>query len=196
MAGTGKSTIARTVARQCADAGRLGASFFFSRGGGERETARKLVTTITVQLAARSAALRKHICDAVRAHAGITEQMLCDQWKQLVLQPLAQLGSAATSSSAAADTLCAPLVVVIDALDECRDEREVELVLQLVSATSDLAAPQLLIFLTSRPEIPIRMGFADMPDDCFQHLILHRVEESEVNRDIRVYLQHQLSRIA
>ncbi|KAK3985141.1 hypothetical protein QBC44DRAFT_405652 [Cladorrhinum sp. PSN332] len=34
MAGTGKSTIARTVARRYCDNGRLGASFFF-RGGGD-----------------------------------------------------------------------------------------------------------------------------------------------------------------
>ena len=32
MAGTGRSTIARTVARAFYDQGRLGASFFFSRG--------------------------------------------------------------------------------------------------------------------------------------------------------------------
>jgi SpoVK/Ycf46/Vps4 family AAA+-type ATPase len=51
MAGTGKSTIARTVARACLDDGRLGASFFFSRGGGERETTPSFVTTIARQLA-------------------------------------------------------------------------------------------------------------------------------------------------
>jgi hypothetical protein len=49
MAGTGKSTIARTVARRCHEEGRLGASFFFfSRGGSELETARMFVTTIAV----------------------------------------------------------------------------------------------------------------------------------------------------
>jgi hypothetical protein len=35
LAGTGKSTIARTVAGRCHDAKQLGASFFFSRGGGD-----------------------------------------------------------------------------------------------------------------------------------------------------------------
>ena len=35
MAGTGKSTIARTAARAFENEGRLGASFFFSRGEGD-----------------------------------------------------------------------------------------------------------------------------------------------------------------
>jgi replicative DNA helicase len=51
MAGTGKSTIARTIACQCITEGRLGASFFFSSGSGELEMARTFVTSIAVQLA-------------------------------------------------------------------------------------------------------------------------------------------------
>ena len=39
MAGTGKSTVARTVAWSFADEGHLGASFFFKKGEGDRGTA-------------------------------------------------------------------------------------------------------------------------------------------------------------
>jgi chloramphenicol 3-O-phosphotransferase len=62
LAGTGKSTIARTIARICADHKRLGASFFFSLGGGALASARHFVTTVAVQLAAKVPALRLHIC--------------------------------------------------------------------------------------------------------------------------------------
>jgi hypothetical protein len=48
MAGTGKSTIARTVARGYNDRNRLGASFFFSRGGGEVSHAGKFFTSIAI----------------------------------------------------------------------------------------------------------------------------------------------------
>jgi hypothetical protein len=51
MAGTGKSTIANTVARGYFEQGRLAASFIFSRGGGDVGNAQKFVTTIAVQLA-------------------------------------------------------------------------------------------------------------------------------------------------
>jgi hypothetical protein len=82
MAGTGKSTIARTVARRFHNEGFLGASFFFSRGGGELETARKFVTTVAVQLARRSPQLRRHICHAVRAEDDddVAHLTLDDQW--------------------------------------------------------------------------------------------------------------------
>jgi hypothetical protein len=78
MAGTGKSTIAHTIARRCFDEERLGASLF-SRGGGELESARKFVTSIAVQLVQRSPALRRHVCEAVCAHANIASQLLSDQ---------------------------------------------------------------------------------------------------------------------
>lgn len=49
-AGTGKSTISRTVAQAFADKGRLGASFFFKRGEHDRENASLFFTTIAVDL--------------------------------------------------------------------------------------------------------------------------------------------------
>jgi hypothetical protein len=61
MAGTGKSTIARTVAREYYDRNRLGASFFFSRGGEDVSQAGKYFTTIAVQLANKSPVLKRHI---------------------------------------------------------------------------------------------------------------------------------------
>jgi hypothetical protein len=47
MAGTGKSTIARTVARKLNEKECLGASFFFSRGRGDRGHAGMFFTTVT-----------------------------------------------------------------------------------------------------------------------------------------------------
>ena len=51
LAGTGKSTIACTVAQRYFDQRRLGASFFFSRGGGDVSHAGKFVASIAVQAA-------------------------------------------------------------------------------------------------------------------------------------------------
>ncbi len=65
MAGTGKSTISRTIARHFADQGRLGASFFFSRGQGDLGHAEKFFTTIALQIAHALPTLKRHICEAV-----------------------------------------------------------------------------------------------------------------------------------
>ncbi len=184
MAGTGKSTIARTIARRCHDEGRLGATFFFSRGGGDLESARKFVTSIAVQLAQHSSALRQLICAAVRACSDIADKSLIDQWRQLVLHPFSQLG--------AVDEPPAPLVVVVDALDECHDEDEIAFVLELLSQTSGLAVRQLRIFLTSRPEVPIRSRIASIPESQRRHLILHRIEPAVVDDDLYVFFEHSL----
>jgi hypothetical protein len=192
MAGTGKSAIARTVARKCFDAGRLAGSFFFSRGGGELESARKLVTTIAVQLSTLSPALRRSICAAVTAHNGnVADQLLSNQWKQLVLRPLTQLAAATSAADDASKAPAWPLVVVIDALDECRDENEISFVLQLLSETLELIiGRRLLIFLTSRPEIPIRCGIANIPVVQRWHMILQRIDPAVVGQDLYRYFEH------
>jgi hypothetical protein len=112
MAGTGKSTIALTVAREYYDKGRLGASFFFSRGGGELATTRGFAATIATQLAYISPELRRLISDAVVSNPGIHNLLLYDQWEKLILQPLSQLGRNKFSLP------LLPLVIVVDALDE------------------------------------------------------------------------------
>jgi hypothetical protein len=79
LAGTGKSTIARTVARHFARRQQLGASFFFKRGGGDLASARLFVTTIAVQLAERVPLLKKHVAAAVRATRNVSARTLQDQ---------------------------------------------------------------------------------------------------------------------
>jgi hypothetical protein len=74
MAGTGKSTIARTIAHEYYDKERLGASFFFSRGTEDRSHAGKFFTTIAVQLARMSPTLKEHIYKAVAKRSGISDQ--------------------------------------------------------------------------------------------------------------------------
>ncbi|KAL4964462.1 uncharacterized protein BDV14DRAFT_190324 [Aspergillus stella-maris] len=58
LAGTGKSTVSRTMARKFQQKGLLGASFFFKRGEGDRGNATKLFSTITGQLLDRNPELQ------------------------------------------------------------------------------------------------------------------------------------------
>ena len=63
MAGTGKSTIARTLAHKFAATGDLAASFFFKRGEGDRGSAKRFFPTIANQMVRR----RPKLVPAVRA---------------------------------------------------------------------------------------------------------------------------------
>jgi hypothetical protein len=107
MAGTGKSTIAHTIARAYFEQGRLAASFFFSKGGGDVGNASKFITTIAVQLAVHIPPVQRYICDAITERSIIASQSLADQWRQLVVRPLLKLEGKDTYPS---------YVVIIDAL--------------------------------------------------------------------------------
>ena len=62
MAGAGKSTIARTVARRFKQKNCLGASFFFKAGQELRGDARALFTTLADQLTSAMPSLKPSIC--------------------------------------------------------------------------------------------------------------------------------------
>jgi NACHT domain len=177
LAGTGKSTIARTVAHQYSENKGLGASFFFSRGSGDASHADKFVTTIAVQLANNVPSFKHYICKAIADCSNIASQSLRDQWHQLVTGPLSELDSHGYRSS---------YILVVDALDECDNDKDVQIILKL------LAEVRLRVFLTSRSELPIRHGFYEVPAAQHQDLILHSISPLIVDHDISLFLEHNL----
>jgi hypothetical protein len=187
LAGTGKSTIARTVARRCADERRLGASYFSTRGGGDLASARKFVTTVAVQLAAAVPALRPHISRAAGAVRDLATLALQDQWAKLVLEPLAKL-----SRWTPLRLFRKPLVVVVDALDECDRDGDSAAVLGLLALGATGKESWLRVILTSRPETPIRYGIQAMPSAGVARFALHEIEAPLVDRDISIYFRHHL----
>ncbi|KAF1923485.1 uncharacterized protein M421DRAFT_104373 [Didymella exigua CBS 183.55] len=183
LAGTGKSTIARTVARRYHDK-RLAASFFFSRDGGDVGHAGKFVTSIAVQLAHSVLAVRQHISDAVAERSDIASQSLRDQWQHLVLRPLSKLHESES------------YIVVVDALDECNNEHDVRIIVQLLAeARPLLTGARLRVFLTSRPEVPIRHGFRQMAETEHRDVVLHNISPLIVDHDIGIFLEDTLQSI-
>lgn len=187
LAGTGKSCIARTIAGEYYPKGRLAATFFFSRDiGGDVRNARKFFTSIAAQLADLSDVLKGHICDAIAQCSDIITQAPREQWRRLVLEPISKLKS---------DLFQLPLVLVVDALDECDDEKDIRAILQLLSEARSLRTVQLRILITSRPEISIRHGFHRINETDHQDFILHDISRSIVDNDIRVFIEHHFKEI-
>jgi len=182
MAGTGKSTISRTIAQELAEKKRLAVSFFFTRGKRDVSHARMFFTTIAAQLANSLPVLRTSISDAIDNNADIFQQGLREQWKQLILNPLK-----------IAPTQSIQLVVVIDARDEYDSMQDIQLILQLIAEAKDLATVQIKIFLTSRPEIPIFDGFRQLSGEVYQDFILHSIPLDTVNADISTFFRQKLS---
>lgn len=65
--------------------------------------------------------------------------------EKVIFQPLSKLNSSSPGS---------PLILVIDALDECEHDNDIRAILQLLAELKDLQSTRLLVFNTSRPEIP------------------------------------------
>ena len=167
-------------------AGPLAASFFFSRGGGDVGNASKFVATIAVQLAMHILPVQRHIRNVLMERSIITSQSLADQWRQLVLGPLLKLDGSNTYLS---------YVVVLDALDECEGENEVQIILRLLAEARSLKKVRLRVLITSRPEVPIRYGFCQIPDAEHCDFILHDIEAAIVDRDIFIFLNYELTSI-
>ncbi|KAL6814076.1 Pfs, NACHT and WD domain protein [Trichoderma camerunense] len=183
MAGTGKSTVSRTIAKSLVSTGHLGASFFFKRGEGDRGSSAKLFTTIAAQLATIQTNIASYFQHAIKANSDIGNKGLREQFNELILQPLSKVPPYKRKSGF--------IVIVIDALDECELEDDVKLIIRLFNHDKSLG---LRIFLTSRPELPIRLGFSAIQGE-FQGVILHEISEPVIQHDLSVLIRHELQRI-
>lgn len=188
MAGTGKTTISLTIAREYYKRKQLGASFFFSRSGGDLASTKRFATTMAVQLAEYSPVLRQHIIAAAASNPRISQLALYMQWEKLIIEPLGLLEPKTTQY---------PLLIIIDALDECDNERDMAMLLEcFVSTVASVRNIPLRIFITSRPDRPINLGFANVSINLRQYFALHSIEQSIVDGDLMIYYRHQLAQLS
>ncbi|KAL3456232.1 hypothetical protein BJX64DRAFT_294281 [Aspergillus heterothallicus] len=183
MAGTGKSTISRTVARMLREKKFLGASYFFKRGEGDQGNAKKFFPTLVQQLMGRFPMLKPSLSKTLRDNPDVTSKSLREQFDVLLLQPLKALDEASRRSQ--------PTVIVIDALDECEDEYDTKSIIRLLPLLQKAESIRLRIFVTSRPEVHIKLGFSEIKDHQYQDLVLHDIAEELTESDINLYFEHQ-----
>ncbi|KAL8295995.1 hypothetical protein RB600_001468 [Gaeumannomyces tritici] len=184
MAGTGKSTISRTVAEKLSAAKVPCASFPFKKGEGDRGSAAMFFTTILAQLVHQVPGLASHVQSAIENDSAIVDKNKKEQFEKLFLEPLnkCKVGSSPL------------LAVVVDALDECDREEDARALINLLSRAKEITSFRLRFFVTSRPELPIRLGFKKIGDN-YQDLALHEVPKSNIKRDISTFLRSELDHI-
>ena len=181
LAGTGKTTIAQTVAERIFADGQLGASFFCSRDFEDRNNLQFIFPTLAVQLARRYTEFRSILVPLVQSDPTIVHESLYGQMGKLIVGPLIRSDIST--------------VIVIDALDECKDEEPVSAILsvlgQLVSQI-----PKVKFFVTGRPEPRIREGFRlPLLAKATDVFVLHEVESCRVSSDIRLFFRNQFSEL-
>jgi hypothetical protein len=182
LAGTGKSTIAQTFAEMAFAEGRLGASFFCSRDFEDRSNIQRIFPTLALQLAYRYPLFREQLLQVLRANPGVGQQSLCSQLEKLVIGPL---------STTSISTL-----IIIDALDECKDTEPASAILSVLSRYVD-DIPKVKFFITGRPEPQIRSGFRlKLLRPITEVLKLHEVKPEVVDNDIKLFFQTKLTSLA
>lgn len=188
MAGTGRTTISRTVASIFEKESLLGGSFLFSRGGGDCAHAGRLVTTLALDLARHDAEYKMWLCKAVMENDEIVQRSLDEQFRHLIFGPLSKAHAKPPTGKV--------VIMVIDALDECSNEHDTEKILAVLSRIRiQCKVAGLKFLITSRPEIPIRLGFAEMASNVHQDFDLHDIEEYVVKEDLTRFLQHRLGKV-
>lgn len=186
MAGTGKSTISRTVARALAVQGRLGASFFFKRDETDRAGTSKFFPTIAADLTTSLPAMAPYIKEAMDSDPAILRKSVGDQFNKLLWNPLSSISHNAEIKQ--------PLAIVVDALDECEQNEEIRILIHLFSRLKALNNLTIKFFLTSRPELPIQLGIKAI-EGTYQDFILRGIPRSIIEHDIAAFLKHRLTTI-
>ncbi|PFH62788.1 hypothetical protein XA68_11800 [Ophiocordyceps unilateralis] len=160
----------------------------------------KLFSTVAAQLTEREPAIagyvksgtadmrrearkaRSQAGHAAEGNAMIRRSFFQEKFNNLVLNPLEMVAPALRTKK--------PVMMVVDALDECEPEDDIRLLLELFSRATAMQSLQLKIFLTSRPKLRIRLGIQNN-DRMNQELRLHRM--SADGKDVAVFLNQQLT---
>ena len=181
LAGTGKSTIAQTFAEISFADGKLGASFFCSRDSADRSNLQAIFPTLAFQLAYRYPHFRERLLKVLKASPDVVQESLSSQIEKIIIRPLTETKI--------------PTLIIIDALDECKDREPASALLSVLSRYVH-EIPEAKFFITGRPEPPIREGFRlKSLRPITDVLKLHDVNRSLVDDDIKLYLRAYLTKI-
>ncbi|KAL0945632.1 hypothetical protein HGRIS_014786 [Hohenbuehelia grisea] len=185
-AGAGKSAISRSFARWLNKHGFLGGSFFCHRQIADRADARAIVHTLAFLLACHIPNYQTALVHALQDPrlSGVAEWAVDKQVETLLGNLLAR--SCPVQGS---------LVVIVGALDECRDEDETKSLLTTILSVA--SALPIKWFITSRPEPHIRVEFESRTSEDQRSCILrlHEIEREVVSEDITRFLRHHFDRI-
>ena len=181
LAGTGKTAIAQTFAETSFADGKLGASFFCSRDSEGRSDVQAIFPTLAFQLAYQHPRFREELLQVLRVIPDVGRESLNSQLEKIIVGPLKAAG--------------VYTLIIIDALDECKDEQLTSVFLSVLARYTH-TIPNVKFFITSRPEPLIENGF--LLESLFpitEVLILHQVEFSSMDEDVRLYLRIRLDEV-
>jgi hypothetical protein len=180
VAGSGKSTVATTLANEWRRENRLGGCFFFSMSDEKLSVTTSFCSAIARDLHAFHPSLRSAIQAASTADTAIVTRPFEEQFTKLICEPLRDHSQT--------------VILVVDAVDECKDKTQRKIMLQSL-VTKNFSIPNLKVFMTSRPEPDISAIVSPAAVVCSMEFLLHGVEHKYNVDDIATYIKYHLSNL-
>jgi len=183
LAGSGKSTIATTVANYFRQSGHLGAFLFFDRDVAERSDPLSVIRTLVYQLGVSYPEIGTAVCAAIDSTPTLPSSPINFQFQGLLLDVLATTSTVDTNAS---------IVVILDALDECGTAGERNDLLEILAQESTKLPSAIRVIVTSRDDFGICQAFESQ-----RHVLMHELDiTSDANSsDVLSYFYHRLTMI-
>ncbi|KAF7358415.1 WD40 repeat-like protein [Mycena venus] len=123
--------------------------------GGQREGSgpSSVIRTIAYWLARSNAQVAQAICAVIDVYPNIADIPIDIQFQKLLLEPLA----------AAKESIKGPIIVILDALDECGNSDARERLVSILANDFRKLPSVVRFFITSRPDLDIAATFLDQP---------------------------------
>ncbi|KLO10623.1 hypothetical protein SCHPADRAFT_508578 [Schizopora paradoxa] len=189
LAGTGKSTIAKTIATWADREGRLGGSYFFSRDVEELSKSSLVIPMLAYHLSKSKIdpSFTKRVSEAlVEDDSRVLYQEITVQFRKLIQEPLQSMHVPSTPRNR--------MLIVVDALDECSDRSDAGKIIKLLLQQLSESHSHLSVFLISRPE-PHILDALQLENQLHPTVTRFKVEDFVRTSDIEIYLRHGLANL-
>ncbi|PAV21526.1 nucleotide-binding-oligomerization-domain like receptor [Pyrrhoderma noxium] len=178
-AGMGKSTIATTVAGKYQRSKQLGCHIFFLRGSSDPGN---VIESIAYSLSVYSQTIAKSLVKQMEGSGDLGPSNLKTKFDILIRDSL---------SSVAAD-VSSPILIVLDALDECGTSETRQSLINVLQHGLPSLPQNFRFLLTSRPEHDI-LSFSLSSPGIHTIKIDHNSEENRC--DVHTYIKHELEKL-
>ncbi|KAJ6485356.1 WD40 repeat-like protein [Mycena vitilis] len=178
VAGSGKSTITTTISVFFRGLHRLGGFLFFDRNNPSRSHPDRVIRTLAHFLARQNSHIASAIAAALELDPDTINAPLQTQFETLLLKPLL----------AVEHLMQGPVLIILDALDECGDQASRRALLSVISTEFRKLPSYFRVLITSRREADISNTFAS----CFVEKTVGTATSME---DVQHFISHELERI-
>ncbi|PAV14885.1 nucleotide-binding-oligomerization-domain like receptor [Pyrrhoderma noxium] len=187
-AGTGKSTVARTIAEEFQAQKSLGCYIFFERGKTDSMSiTNTVIKTIAYHLACHNSAIAELLSNVIKDDHELSFPSTNILFDRLLHDPLHSVSNSHESE---------PILVVLDALDECGSTHDQEKLAYLLKDNIPTLPSNFRFIVTSRPEEGVTplLSYVSLQPRVCEHVKLNHLLDNN-RKEVVYYVRHELERL-